>query len=143
MVEIHSQECECVCCEPDKHNLVRFTLPALPPSVNGLYQVIYSQRRVELKPEARRWKTQAKEDMPPWERNPENLLRIDVVFEYPRNFKNGKTRRKDCSNLLKLLIDAVAERYGFDDSLVIEGSWSSKDAAIEYVVVTVSEIHVG
>lgn len=122
-----------------KVNSVRFTLPSMPVSVNSLYQIIYSQRRVELKPEARRWKTEAKGRMPQWEHSHNALIQVDAIFEYPRFYKNGKPRIHDVSNLLKLLIDAIAEKYGFDDCFVWAGSWSSRDSKDERVIVTVSE----
>lgn len=121
-------------------NRVSFTLPALPPSVNSLYDIIWSQRRVELKPECRCWKTDAKGRMPPWEHTPGASIRVDAHFEFPRFHKNGRYKIKDVSNLLKLLLDAVAERYGFDDSFVVAGSWSSADSNTERVIVTVTEI---
>jgi Holliday junction resolvase RusA-like endonuclease len=104
-----------------------------------MYGVRWSQRRVELKPAAQHWKDEAKGRMPPWKYAPDAQLRIDVVFSFPRHHGNGRYRRKDASNLLKLLIDAVAERYAFDDSLVTAGSWSSVDGP-EQVQVTVTEI---
>lgn len=119
---------------------VSFCLPSLPVSVNGLYCVIWSQKRVELKPEARNWKTEAKGKMPPWEHTPGASIRVDAHFEFPRFHKNGRYRIKDVSNLLKLLLDAVAERYGFDDSVIVAGSWSSADSTTERVTVTVTEI---
>lgn len=121
---------------------IRFTLPSMPVSVNSLYNVIFSEHRVVLKPEARRWKTSAKEAMPPWPHTPGAPVRIDAHFEYKRFYGNGKPRVKDVSNLLKLLIDAVAERYGFNDCLVIAGSWSSADSTRESVTVTVTELGV-
>ena len=126
--------------ESDNSNYIHFILPSMPVSVNSLYQVIYSQRRVELKPEARKWKTEAKAQMPRWQYSANAFIRIDVRFECPLSTKNGKPRIRDVANLLKLLIDAVAERYCFDDCLVRAGSWSSVDTKQERVLVTLSEI---
>lgn len=117
-----------------------FVLPALPPSVNSLYDVLWSQRRVELKKRARDWKTEAKSRMPPWEHTAGAEVRVDVHFEFSRTHRNGTYKVKDVSNMLKLLIDAVAERYGFNDCLVTAGSWSSADAPAERVTVTVVEV---
>lgn len=121
-------------------NLIRFVLPSMPVSVNGIYQVIFSERRVELKPAARTWKTKAKEHMPPWKPSPGASIKIDAHFEFPRHHKNGSLRVKDVSNYLKLLIDAIAERYSFGDHVVTHGSWSCSDSPTERVIVTVSEI---
>jgi hypothetical protein len=127
------------------NNLIHFTLPALPPSVNGIYQIIWSTRSVELKPECRQWKMKAKEHMPPWRLASESsLVRIDPVFYYNFHFKNGKLKPYDTQNLLKLLIDAIAERYGFKDERVKAGSWDSidigKTGGREQVQVRVMEI---
>lgn len=120
-------------------NSIRFVLPSMPPSVNGMYNIIFSQKRVELKPEARKWKSDAKSYMPPRSFAPDSTLRVDVHFACSRFYKNGKLRVYDVSNLLKLLIDAVAERYGFNDARVWSGSWSSTDSDRERVEVVVSE----
>jgi Holliday junction resolvase RusA-like endonuclease len=124
----------------DEPNAVRFTLPSMPISVNRLYQIIYRERRVELKPEARRWKTQAKEHMPPWTHTPGQPVRVDVHMEFKRLTKSERVRTKDPANYLKLILDAVAERYGFNDCLIWSGSWSSAHANKEQVIVTVTEM---
>lgn len=123
-------------------NHVRFTLPALPPSVNALYQIIYSERRVELKPEVRRWKTAAKERMPPWSlRSPDSLICIDAVFYYDFYHANGNLRDFDTHNLMKALIDAIAERYGFRDKRVKRAPCDSYHSKQERAIVTVSEYY--
>lgn len=124
----------------DEPNAVRFTLPSMPVSVNGIYQVLFKQHRVELKPEARRWKSEAKQHMPPWK--PESgtsFICIDVVFYYNFYGKNGALVEKDTHNYMKLLQDAVAERYDFKDSRVKRCPIDSRHAKKESVVVIVSE----
>lgn len=142
-------ECDEFLCLPEHNpnhyfivipNHVTFTLPSMPVSINSMYNVIFSEKRVELKPQARAWKTKAKERMPPWKITPGASVRIDTHFEFPRQHKNGSLRVKDVSNYLKLLIDAIAERYGFNDNIVTCGSWSSADSEREQVTVTVSEV---
>ncbi len=114
---------------------ITFTLPKLPPSVNALYQVIYAQRRVELKPEYRAWKSGMKQYVPRFEVGEGATLRIDCEF----NFAFSK-RRFDCANLLKVLIDCVADRLGFNDRIIRHGSWCSIDSETEYVRVTLTEV---
>lgn len=121
-------------------NQVRFVLPSLPNSVNSIYQIIYSQRRIELKGECRTWKTKAKQIVPQFTISEGSTVCLDTVFHFPFCYKNGKPRIFDPSNLLKLLQDAVAERCGFNDFLVRSGSWKSIDDSSEYVVVTLTEI---
>lgn len=118
----------------------RFTIPSLPPSVNALYQIIYSQRRVELKPECRRWKSDSKEYVPRFQPRQGSLVAVDATFYYRLNYANGKPRVFDAANLLKIMIDCIAEKCGFNDCLVRHGSWTSVDSASEKVEITLREI---
>lgn len=121
-------------------NEAHFTLPSLPLSHNSLYQIIYSQRRVELKPECRLWKTESKQHVPKFKVGDGSLIEINVTFYYSFLYRNGKPRVFDAANLLKLLIDTVAEKCGFNDCLVRRGSWASIDSTDERVAVTLTEI---
>lgn len=114
---------------------VRFTIPSLPPSVNALYQIIYSQRRVELKPEARRWKSSSKEHVPRFAPRSGELVAVDATFYYRFYYANGNPRVFDAANLLKILIDCIAEKCGFNDCLVRHGSWTSVNSIGEKVEV--------
>lgn len=72
-----------------------------------------------MKGEVRLWKTEAKSVIP--KLNPladSNLFRLNAVFYYDFFFKNGKVRKFDTHNLMKVLQDAVAEKNGFEDSLI-------------------------
>lgn len=119
---------------------LRFTIPSLPPSVNALYQIIYSQRRVELKPEARRWKSDSKQHVPRFQPSEGSLVAVDATFYYRFHYANGKPRVFDAANLLKLMIDCIAEKCGFNDCLVRHGSWSSVDSAAERVEIRMREV---
>lgn len=120
---------------------VSFSIPSLPPSVNAIYQIIFHQRRVEMKPDVRLWKTQAKEYVPRIEAKDETeFFMIDAVFCYPFFYKNGKVKKLDTQNLLKVMIDAIAEKVGFNDTLVKFGSWQSYHDEDERVYVTVKQI---
>ena len=119
---------------------VSFTIPSCPNSVNSLYNVIFSLKRVELKPECLLWKSQAKGFMPKFESPNAAFLRMDVTFTYPLFHKNGKLKKRDSSNMLKLLQDAIAERYGLDDKFITQGSWVVVDAPEERTDVLLSEI---
>jgi Holliday junction resolvase RusA-like endonuclease len=68
-----------------------------------------------------------------------SLLRVDYVAYYQINDSKGKRRRKDCANLMKLLLDVVCARIGIDDSRVSCGSFDSKNGP-EKIVVTLTEI---
>lgn len=121
-------------------NEVRFTLPSLPVSVNSLYQIIYSQRRVELKPECRLWKSEAKGHVPRFKVGSQSSVSMDIVFYFPFHYRNGKPRIFDVANLLKLTIDTIAEKCGFNDYRVRLGSWASVDSGNEKVEVTLREV---
>lgn len=119
---------------------LRFTIPSLPPSVNALYQIIYAQRRVELKPEARRWKSESKKYIVGFRPREGSLIAVDATFHYRFLTANGNQRVFDAANLLKLLIDCIAEKCGFNDCLVRHGSWSSVDSSDERVEVVLREV---
>lgn len=121
-------------------NEVRFTLPSLPVSVNSLYQVIYSQRRVEMKSECRRWKSESKSHVPRFKLADGSSVEIHATYHYPFHYRNGKPRVFDVANLLKLTIDCIAEKCGFNDFLVRGGSWSAVDSRDEKVEVVLREI---
>ena len=103
---------------------IHFTIPFLPPSVNSIYQIIFSQRRVELKPDVRQFKTRCKEYIPRFNPNGK-FVNCDFTFSYPHYYKNGNLRKFDTQNLMKVLCDAIAEKGGWDDSLIKSGSWKS------------------
>lgn len=63
-------------------------------------------------------------------------LKIDCEFYF-----NWSKRRFDCSNLVKLVLDTVAAKLGFNDKIVRHGSWKSvNDVEREQVVVTLSSV---
>jgi Holliday junction resolvase RusA-like endonuclease len=108
-------------------NEMKFLIPSLPGSMNSLYNVIFSMKRIEMKPEARLWKTQAKGYIPPWKPTKENpFMGIDCKFMFNVYFKNGKVRKIDTQNMMKLVIDAVSEKIGVDDAYFKAGSWSTE-----------------
>lgn len=67
-------------------------------------------------------------------------LRMDVRFEYPMFYKNGRVKKRDSSNMLKLLQDAIGERYGLDDKFVMSGSWEAVDSETEKCSVELYEV---
>lgn len=69
-----------------------------------------------------------------------SLLRIEYTAHYPWRHRNGKRRKVDVSNLMKLLHDTICARIGVDDSRVSEGSFASVDSVSEKLEVTLREI---
>lgn len=124
----------------DPLNTVKFTFTSLPPSVNSLYQIIYAQRRVELKPAARMWKSDMKKHVKHFNIAPDSWLKIDLLFAYPYYHKSGSMRTFDSPNLIKLTIDCICEKLGINDARVKCGSWDSVDNDADVVEVTLTEV---
>ena len=118
-----------------------FLVPFLPPSMNSMYNILFSQRRVELKPETRLFKTRAKEYIPILTPLKDSyLFKLDAVFTYNFFFKNGKLKKVDTQNLMKVLIDAVAEKNGIGDQYFKFGSYESYHGDYDKVECTLSQV---
>ena len=115
-------------------------IPFLPPSVNSLYNVIFSQRRVEKKPEVRMFCYKAKRYVKAFPLPDDSLVRMDLVFAYRFHHKNGSLKKQDSQNLIKIIADVVAEKGGWDDRRIKYGSWASVDSENESVTVTLTEV---
>lgn len=103
-----------------------FRIPSLPPSMNAIYQIIFHLKQVQMKPEVRAWKTQAKQMIPQMTAHPDSyIFRLDAHFHYNWLFKNKSFRKFDTANMLKVLIDSVAEKVGIKDEYVKAGSWDT------------------
>lgn len=122
-------------------NEVSFTLPSLPMSVNALHQILWNQRRVELKPEVRQWKSESKVYIPRWmPKSSKSLVQVDVIFHYRFYTRSGELRVFDSHNCVKPLIDLIAEKQGWNDKQAKFGSWGSVDSLDEKVEVALKEI---
>lgn len=119
----------------------RITIPILPPSVNALNNIIWSQRRVVTKPEVLKWRSDASAYMPRLIfTQPESIIRVDTVFYYPFRHRNGKLRMFDTHNLLKCLLDTIAWKAGINDLRMKCGSWDSVDSVDAKVEVNLMEV---
>lgn len=107
---------------PGAHLLLACFIPLAPLSVNSLYQIIFSQKRTQLKPEARFWKTQAKSHIPHLTAlGREDTLHLQLDIHLTSwYYKNGHIREFDLQNLEKLAIDAIFEKLGRSDALVFK-----------------------
>lgn len=99
-------------------HFIRFTVPVSPVSCNSLYNVMFSLRRIELKPEIRLWKMKVKEYVPVWKTGETGYLYFNADFHTETLFKNGKLRKLDLQNMEKALIDAVCEKLGIGDEFI-------------------------
>ena len=119
---------------------IKFKLTSVPPSVNSLYNVIFSMKKVEMKPEVRLWKSKAKMQIPLWK--PSKLgdsgflyFKMDV---YTNLFhKNESVRKFDVMNMEKVCIDAVCEKIGLDDKFIVDCHTRKIQAEKEYVEVEI------
>ena len=118
----------------------RFTIPVLPPSVNALHNVIWSQRKVVLKPEVLRFRSDASAFVPRMEFTDGSLIRVDTIFYYHFYHQNGKLRVFDTHNAVKPTLDLIAWKIGVNDNRFKAGSWDSVDSADEKVEVTLREV---
>lgn len=103
-----------------------FRIPSLPPSMNAIYQIIKHPFKVQMKPEVRAWKTQAKMMIPAMTPHEDSyLFKLEASFSYNFLFKNGAFRKFDTPNMLKVLIDSICEKVGIKDEYLKSGSWNS------------------
>jgi len=119
--------------------LVEFKIPGVPLSYNQHMQVNYYQRQMYLTKDAREWKKRVKLSTPDFEIAPGALLSIYVEVHSDHWYtKEGKVRRIDLPNLDKLLIDAIANRLGFDDSIIFDSHFKKVVDNSEYTLVKLS-----
>jgi Holliday junction resolvase RusA-like endonuclease len=90
------------------------------PSMNALHTIYCRGRipKIELKGEVRLFKTQMMQMLPRWECPKEGWLNVSLRFHQPWHYLNGKVKRHDMPNLIKVVLDGIASRYHFDDSRV-------------------------
>ena len=114
-------------------------LPLKPPSMNSVYQILYHLRRVEMKPEVRQFKTQVKLYLPPPPNIPADLLlAISLTYHDVWMTKEGKVRKLDLSNLEKVLLDAVCEHVGVDDSHIFKKESLKQEGEKVGISITIS-----
>lgn len=98
-----------------------FWVPLPGYSMNDLYEILWFQKRTQLKPAARVWKFKFKQAIRkpvpvPW--TAQTKFRLAFDFHDQWYFKNGDYRELDVQNLVKLATDALAEALGFRDRQV-------------------------
>lgn len=97
---------------------LEFKIPMLPQSVNGLYKINFSHRTIYLSSEGRQFKLVTKQFMPPFTFKENSKFNLEMHFHGQWLYKNGKNKRADIQNLTKILIDAIFEKLGVDDSFL-------------------------
>ncbi len=96
----------------------KWKIPCLPVSMNKLYAINYRTKQVYMTPEARQFKTQAKLFISPFLVAKEDRLSLKLDVNTNWFFKNGSLKRSDIQNLIKVVVDMLSERLGFDDSQI-------------------------
>lgn len=99
---------------------IEFKIPAVPPSMNSLYNVLFALKRVELKPEIRLFKSNAKQYVPHFEVKPNEKLQCEITVTQNWYFKNGNIKKQDIQNMAKCIIDLISEKLGFGDEQFFE-----------------------
>lgn len=104
----------------EEKELVKFTIPFFPISCNSLYGISSKRGRVQvfLKGEARSFKEKAKLFMPMRTVSPSHLFKLEIKVLAPWMTQKGNVKKQDIQNLEKILIDAISEKYEFEDSRV-------------------------
>ena len=97
---------------------IRFKIPMLPTSMNKLYGVNYRLHSIYLTNEARYWKSKAKLFIPSFSINQHSKVYINIDVMSDWYFKNGNIKKQDVQNFVKVVVDAISEKCGFDDSRV-------------------------
>lgn len=114
-------------------------IPLLPTSMNKLYAINYRTRSVYMTPEARNFKSQAKMFIKPYSVGKNDKLSFSLDVHTDWYFKNGNLRKADIQNLIKVVVDAVSERLGFDDSQVFSFSANKIQSTENYCTVTLEK----
>ena len=90
-----------------------------------------------MKSEARTFKEKSKLFMPPRTLDSSSLLRMEIYVKAEWLCKNGSVRKIDIQNMEKILIDAVAERYDFNDSRIWQKLCEKQSGMEEQILVKV------
>lgn len=97
---------------------MKFIIKAIPPSYNRECKINYNLKQVYLSKEARGFKNLVFLSTPPMNYREGSIFSISINIVKNWLTKAGKVKREDVQNMDKLLIDAICEKLGFDDSLI-------------------------
>ena len=120
--------------------MIFFRVEGIPPSYNRLFKINYNFRGVYLSSEARSFKTRVKLSMPPASFTTANTYKITIEYHANFKYKNGKNRRLDLQNMDKLLIDAVFEKLGVDDSYLWESQQRKVQDKDKFTIVKIDKL---
>lgn len=126
-------------------NVVSFTLPSLPGSVNVIYgpkRTIHSVNGWGLRDEWLIWMTKMTPHVLPFPRKiqPGSVIRVDRCYYYPWFTKTGQWRRADTANMDKITFDLISRKLDIDDLYFKSGWMDSRDSDNPRVDVTLREV---
>ena len=104
------------------NQLAVFDMKCKCPSYNIAFKINHRTKKVYLSKVAHDFKRDLKMATPHLDMKKVKylLFNIDVMQDW--FYKNGKLKRQDVQNMDKLIIDAVCDKLGVDDSIVIQSS---------------------
>lgn len=117
-----------------------WVLPFLPISMNKLYGINYRTKSVYMMNDARNFKNKCKLCIGNFPVEPEDRLRFSIEVHTDWFFKNGRVKKADIHNLIKVVVDSVSERLGFDDSQVFSFSANKIQSTENYCTVTLEKL---
>ena len=119
--------------------LKTWKIPLLPTSMNKLYAINYRTRSVYMTHEARTFKSQMKMFISayPVSINDKLSFSLDVYTNWYHG--NGNLKKSDIQNLIKVVVDSVAERLGFNDAQVFSFSANKIQSIENYCTVTLEK----
>jgi len=121
-------------------NEYTFTIPTIPPSYNKQFKINFRQRKVYLDHAAKQFVYLAKLSTPNMEVTEGCVYKLSIEYHSNWFFKNGKVKKQDIQNMDKLLIDAVFEKMGVDDSRVWEVHLYKVQSTKVYTKVNIKEL---
>lgn len=105
---------------------LEFAAP-MPPSVNHAYATVRGRRVLSREGKAYKAEVAARARRVADGRAAPLWLSLTITLRLPLLFKNGRVRKFDASNRIKLLEDALCEGLGVDDSRVLRLSVEKQD----------------
>lgn len=93
-----------------------------------------------LRTEGRVFKEKSKLFMPPRSLDESSLFSLKFKFLSNWYHKNGSVRKLDIQNLEKILIDAISEKYIFDDKRVWHKEAEKTQSSEDKIMVTISKL---
>lgn len=121
-------------------NSITFVVAQIPPSYAQSLKVNFRNREMYLSQEARDFKTKVKLNVPKWKLDKDKNYIFSMHNKYNYNWycKNGNVVKRDVQNMNRLLIDAVFDRLGRDDSTIFVVTDEKVQSEKEFTEVTLS-----